>query len=233
LGGTWTPNPRAAVSLGYGWQPYGDSWYLDSRYSHKRVSLFARYSIQLTTVQQEFLESETFVLTDPNGLPTIDPATGLPVFATRLDPTLTNETYVLSRFASGINWTGNRTRVGLDANWSQREYQVSGGDQTDWGFGARVSRTLSADLTASARLGWTSYENGGPGTVPGAGLNDTDDFDSWDASVLLTKRLSERSSVSGIYRYFSDVGGAGFDALGSPGASGDENRVTLVFNHTF
>jgi uncharacterized protein (PEP-CTERM system associated) len=233
LGGTWTPNPRLALSIGYGGQPYGENWYLNYRYSHKRVSWFANYRSQLTTVQQEFSEGETFLLSDTTGLPVVDPATGLPVLVTRLDPTLTNESYVLSRFSTGINWTGNRTRVGLDANWSQREYQVSGGDQTDWGVGARVSRTLSADLTATARLGWTSYENGGPGTVPGAASDDTDEFDSWDASVLLTKRLSERSSVSGIYRYVSDVGGAGFNSLGSPGASGDENRVTLVFNHTF
>jgi hypothetical protein len=96
-----------------------------------------------------------------------------------------------------------------------------------------VSRTLSADLTASGRIGWTSNENIGRGPVGGAGGGGADESDSWDASVLLTKRLSQRSSVSGIYRYISDVGGTGIDSLGSSGASGDENRVTLVFNHNF
>jgi uncharacterized protein (PEP-CTERM system associated) len=220
-----------ALSLGYGGQPYGDSWYLNYRYAHKRVSWFANYSMQLTTVQQEFLQSQTFVLTGPNGLPVVDPATGLPVFVTRLDPTLTNESYVLSSFFTGVNWTGNRTTVGLDANWNQREYQVSGGDQQDWGIGARVSRTLSADTTASARLGWTSSDDS-DGLASSAGSDGRDTFDSWDASVLLTRRLSERSSVSAIYRYISDIGGTGFDTEGNAG-EGDENRFTLVFNHTF
>lgn len=236
FGGTWTPNPRVALSLGYGGQPYGDSWYLNWRYAHKRISWFANYTTQLTTVQQEFLQSQTFIQTDPGGLPVIDPATGLPIQVTQIDPTLTNESYVLSSFNTGINWTGNRTTVGLDANWSQRDYQVSGGAQSDWGVGARVSRTLSADLTASARLGWTSYENLGTGPVPGAGTTGTDTNNTWNADLLLTKRLSERSSVSGIYRYTSDI--AAFDAgtvgtTGNSDASGPENRITLVFNHSF
>lgn len=238
LGGTWTPNPRVAVSLGYGGQPYGDSWYLNSRYAHKRVSWFARYTTELTTVQQEFTQSQTFVQNDQNGLPVIDPGTGLPIQVTRIDPTLTNESYVLSSFNTGINWTGNRTTVGLDANWSQRDYQVSGGSEEDWGVGARVSRTLSADLTASARLGWTSYEDLGTGSSSGTGTGSsgTDAESSWTADFLLTRRLSQRSSVSGIYRYISDVGAFDTDSFGSSGdsdASGPENRVTLVFNHTF
>ena len=233
LGGTWTPNPRLALSIGYGGQPYGDSWYLNYRYSHKRISWFANYTTQLTTVQQEFLQAPTFVQNDSNGLPVIDPGTGLPVFVTRLDPTLTNESYVLSSFFTGINWSGNRTTVGLDATWNQREYQVSRGDQTDWGIGARVSRTLSPDTTATARFGWTSYETGGTGTVPGAGVAGNDDYDSWDAGLLLTRRLSVRSSVSGIYRYVSDIGAAGYDPVTSTGGNGAENRFTLVFNHSF
>jgi uncharacterized protein (PEP-CTERM system associated) len=236
FGGTWTPNPRVALSLGYGGQPYGDSWYLNWRYAHKRVSWFANYTTQLTTVQQEFLQSQTFVQADPNGLPVIDPATGLPIQVTRVDPTLTNQSYVLNSFNTGINWTGNRTTVGLDANWNQRDYQVSGGSESDWGVGARVSRTLSADLTASARLGWTSYENLGTGPIPGAGAAGTDTNNTWNADFLLTKRLTERSSVSGIYRYVSDVGGYNYGTVGSSGtsgASGPENRVSLVFNHSF
>ena len=238
LGGTWTPNPRVALSLGYGGQPYGDSWYVNYRYAHKRVSWFANYTTQLTTVQQEFMQSQTFVQTDPNGLPINDPATGLPIQVTRIDPTLTNESYVLSSFFTGINWTGNRTTVGLDANWSQRDYQVSGGSEKDWGIGARISRTLSADLTASARLGWTAYENLGTGPIPdtGTGSSGTDTESTWNADVLLTKRLSERSSVSGIYRYISDVGAFDTGSFGSSGysdASGPENRITLVFNHSF
>jgi len=238
LGGTWTPNPRVALSLGYGGQPYGDSWYLNYRYAHKRVSWFANYTTQLTTVQQEFMQSQTFVQNDPNSLPVIDPATGLPIQVTRVDPTLTNESYVLSSFNTGINWTGNRTTAGLDANWNQRDYQVSGGSQKDWGIGARVSRTLSSDMTASARLGWTSYEDLGTGPIPGTGngTTGTDTESSWNADVLLTKRLSERSSVSGIYRYISEVGAFDTGSFGSAGtsdASGPENRVTLVFNHSF
>lgn len=230
LGGTWTPNARVALSLGYGGRPYGDDWYLDYRYAHKRITWFANYSAQLTTVQQEFLQSQPFIQTSPNGLPVIDPATGLPITVTRLDPALTNESYVLSRFFTGVNWTGNRTTFGLDATWSQREYQVSGATDEDWGIGARLARDLSPDLTATIRAGWTKFDNGDRGSGSGTGVNGSDGEDSWDAGIVLTKRLSERSSVSGIYIYRSDIGAYGFD---SNGASGDENRVTLVFNHTF
>lgn len=233
LGGTWTPNARLALSIGYGGQPYGENWYLNYRYSHKRISWFANYSTQLTTVQQEFLQSPTFVQTTPGGLPVVDPATGLPVLVTRLDPTLTNESYVLSSFFTGVNWTGNRTTVGLDANWNQREYQVSQGTQRDWGIGARVSRTLSADLTATARLGWTSYEDDGDVPLGSGVTGESNDEDGWDAGLLLTRRLSQRSSVSGIYSYRSNLAADGLDTLGTTGGSGSENRLTLVFNHTF
>lgn len=233
LGGTWTPNPRIALSLGYGGRPYGDNWYLNSRYAHKRVSWFATYSSELTTVQQEFLQSPTFVQTSAGGLPAVDPATGLPVPVTRLDPTLTNESYVLSRFLTGLNWTGNRTTVGLDATWNERDYQVSGGTQRDWGIGARVSRTLSAELTATARVGWTSYEDDGDVPLGGGVTGESDDEEGWDAGFLLTRRLSQRSSVSGIYSYRSNLGATGFGTVSTGGGSGSENRVTLVFNHSF
>jgi uncharacterized protein (PEP-CTERM system associated) len=247
LGGTWTPNPRVGLSLGYGGQPYGDSWYLNYRHALRRANWFATYSSQLTTVQQEFMRSQPVVQTDPSGLPAIDPVTGLPIQVTRIDPTLTNQTYLLDTFLAGISWTGNRTTVGLDANWNQRDYQVSGQSQQDWGVGGRISRKVAADVTATARVGWTSYENLRTASFPSSGDNKSDNgkgntnslgdnSSSWDAGLVLTKQLSERSSVSGIYRYVSDVGAYGPGTNGNraeTGASGPENRITLVFNHSF
>lgn len=226
LGGTWTPNQRIALSLGYAGQYYGDSWYLDYRYSHRRVGWFASYRTELTNVQQEFLQSQTFLLESPNGLPVVDPSTGLPVKVTRVSPTLTNESYVLNSFITGIGWTGNRTTAGLDLTWNERQYQVSERDQTDWGIGARVSRELSPELRATARVAWTNYDYGELGSFE----SDTeDDVDRWQAGILLTRQLSMRSSVSAGYDYRSNL----FTSDSGSGRSGDENRVTLIFNHAF
>lgn len=222
LGGTWTPNQRIALSLGYGGNYYGDNWYLDYRYSHRRVSWFASYQTQLTNVQQEFLQSQTFLLTSPGGLPVVDPATGQPIQVTQVSPTLTNETYVLTSFITGIGWTGNRTTAGLDVTWNDRNYQVTDNDQTDWGIGARVSRELSPDVIATARLAWTNYDNSDD-----AISFDSNNSDRWQAGVLLTKKLSERSSISGAYDYRANL------FTTASGFSGDENRVTLIFNHAF
>ena len=227
LGATWTPNQRVALSLGYGGQYFGNSWYLDYRYSHKRIGWFASYRTQLTNTQQEFLQSQTFLLTGPDGLPVVDPGTGQPIQVTQVSPTLTNESYVLRTFVTGIGWTGNRTRAGLDITRNERDYQVTGEGQSDWGVGARVSRDLSSDVTATARASWTNYDQGSTGTS-----DDSEAVDRWQAGVLLTKKLSRQSSISGAYDYRSNLFGTTSGSSGS-GSSGDENRVAVIFNHAF
>jgi len=183
------------------------------------------------------MQSQTFVQNDPNSLPAIDPATGLPIQVTRIDPTLTNESYVLSSFFTASTGPGivrPSPRRQLEPARLPSQRRVAEG----LGHRRAVSRTLSGDMTASARLGWTSYEDLGTGPIPGTGNGTagTDTESSWNADVLLTKRLSERSSVSGIYRYISEVGAFDTGSFGSAGtsdASGPENRITLVFNHSF
>lgn len=222
LGTTWTPNPRIGLSLGYGGQYYGNDWYLDYRYSHKRVGWFARYRTELTNVQREYRESLTFLLTGPDGLPVIDPGTGQPVQVTQVDPTLTNETYVRRSFVTGIGWTGNRTSASLDVTRNEREYQVTGESESDWGIGGRVSRQLSAELTATGRVSWTSYDDSSPGD---GGASDS--IDRWRAGVGLTKRIGGRSSLSARYDYGNNLFGSADDDTGR------ENRVALIFNHAF
>ncbi len=225
-GVTWIPNQRVSLDVGYGYDYFGNSWSLDYRYSHRRVSWFASYSTDITTVQQEFLRSQTFVLTDPNGLPILDPQTGRPILVTQLDPTLTDEVYVLSSFRTGIDWSGLRTRVGLDINWNERQYQVSGNDQTDWGIGLRASRDLSPQTTATARFDWTSYENqDSTGTSVSGGTDER-----WTAALVLSQNVGRQSSVSGVVEHRENPFGTG---TASTGNSGPENRISLIFNHTF
>jgi uncharacterized protein (PEP-CTERM system associated) len=225
-GVTWTPNQRISLDAGYGYDYFGNSWSLDYRYSHKRVSWFASYSVDLTTAQQEFLSTRVFALTDANGLPVIDPTTGRPVLVTQLDPRLTDESYVLSSFRTGIDWSGVRTRVGLDINWNERQYELSGNDQTDWGIGLRASRDLSPELTASASLSYTGYTEQDPA---GDDISDGTE-DSWTAAMSLSKALGRQSSVSGTVQHRNNAYGSG--GFGSQ-SSGDENRISVFFNHTF
>ncbi len=225
LGGTWTPNPRVLLSLGYGGRFYGDSLYLNYRYSHRRLSWFAGYTTQLTTTQQEFVQSQTFLPGTIGGVPLVDPITGSPIQVTQVTPTLTNQAYVLSSFLTGMTWTGNRTTAGLDISWNQRSYEVSQNDQTDWGIGARVSRELSPDLIATARLSWTNYDSDVSGGTPLT--TETNDVDRWQAGLLLTKKVGRQSSLSAAYDYRHNL------YVTTDGYSGDENRVSLIFNHTF
>jgi uncharacterized protein (PEP-CTERM system associated) len=222
LGGTWTPNPRVALTLGYGGQYYGDNWFLDYRYSHKRIGWFASYSTQLTTYQREYLRSQTFLLTTPGGLPVVDPATGRPIQVTQVTPTLSNETYVLSTFITGIGWTGNRTSAGLDLTRNQRDYQATGGTQSDWGIGARISRTLSPDVNISVRISWTNYEETGSDVLANNSSTDT-----WQGGVAVTKRVGAKSSISGTYDY---TNGLYYDY---DGPSNSANVVGLTFSHAF
>ncbi len=225
-GVTWIPNERVSLDVGYGYDYFGNSWSLDYRYSHKRISWFASYSTDLTTVQQEFLRSQTFVLTDPNGLPILDPQTGRPILVTQLDPRLTDEVYVLSSFRTGIDWSGVRTRIGVDLNWNERQYELSGNDQTDWGVGVRASRDLSPETTATARFDWTSYENQDVTGVSTTGGAD----ERWTAALVLSQNVGRQSSVSGVVEHRENPFGTG---TGSSGNSGPENRISLIFNHTF
>lgn len=222
LGGTWTPNPRVALSLGYGGQYYSDNWYLDYRYSHKRVGWFAQYRTELTTYQREYLQSQTFLLNNKDGLPIVDPATGRPIQVTAVMPGVTNETYVLTSFITGIGWTGNRTSVGFDLTRNERDYQVTQQRESDWGAGTWASRQISPDLTASARVSWTSYEDGASSTI-----NRDGSTDRWQGGISLTKRIGARSSVSGSYDYVNSL------YVDDEGSSDGENVVALTFNHRF
>ncbi len=133
---------------------------------------------------------------------------------------------MLSTFRTGIDWSGVRTRIGLDINWNERQYQESGNDQTDWGVGLRASRDLSPETTATARFDWTSYENQ---DSAGTSLSDGAD-DRWTVALALSKKVGRQSSVSGIVEHRDNPFGTG---SGSSGNSGPENRVSLIVNHTF
>jgi uncharacterized protein (PEP-CTERM system associated) len=226
-GATWTPNQRVSLGFGYGYDYFGNSWSLDYRHAQKRVNWFASYSKDLSSVQQEFLATSVFAVTDPTtGLPVVDPTTGQPVLVTQLDPRLTDEVYVLGAFRAGVQWTGVRTRIGLDVNWNERQYELSGDDQTDWGVGFRASRDLSPETTATARFTWKSYDNqGSTGTSVNGGTDER-----WTAALALSQNVGRQSSVSGIVEHRDNPFGTGSSGDSSSGA---ENRISLIFNHTF
>ena len=222
VGGSWTPSERTSLTVGYGRRYFGPWGFLDFNHTQKRWRWYARFNREFSTVQREFLDSQVFFVTDLRGNPVLDPTTGAQLTETALSPQLTNETYLLDSFINGFVYEGNRTSAGLDLVYNQRSYELSGGDNTDWGVRARVSRELSALTTATASLYWTNYSQSGFSGQP-----DVEDVDRWTAGLQVARKLGRNSSVSALAQHRNNVLGVGGTG------SGSENRVSLSFTTEF
>jgi uncharacterized protein (PEP-CTERM system associated) len=222
LGATWTPSERTSLTAAYGQRYFGPYGSLDFSHTHRRLRWYARYNRDLSTAQREFLDSQVFTVTNVAGQPVVNGVTTGTQVETQLSPRLSNETYLLDSFVNGIVYQGNRTSVGLDLVYNQRSYQLSGGDTSDWGVRARVSRALDAATTATATINWTNYSQ-----TDVQGAADEDGLDRWTAGLQLARKLGRTSSVSALAQHRNNV-------LGTSGeGSGTENRVSVSFTTEF
>jgi hypothetical protein len=198
----WTPNERTSAEARYGERFFGNS-YSASVYHRARMLEFSASYSESPQVETRQLSLGQF---DPGTLPGSNPPTDLGRFNS--SPFVSRDTRV------GVAALGSRTRVGLSAWDSEREYIREGfGDEQNTGVAVDASRDLAANVSAEARISYTDWQRepsllvSGPIVTP---LQPSRDYDT-QFSAALTRRLGPRVSTSLEAGYFNRSGTTDYD----------------------
>jgi len=215
LGGTWNPSPRTTVNAEFGSRYFGPRYKVDLRHRSRRTLLTAGFSRDIDNRRTNVLLDSYFLLTDSNGNPVLDPNTGNPIYANTPDTRATDEDFVNTQFRAAVTVTGRRTNVTLTGTVSNRDYEVTPGQEDWFGGTLRITRQLGSNYRASlgGNVRSTRNENGG-------------DIDSYDVNLLLSKNLSPITTVAVDFLYRD------YDHS-LPGLSYKENRVGIWYRTTF
>lgn len=185
VGTSWAPNPRTSLSASYGERYFGEVISADLRHRTKRTVLSLGLSRDVTNRRAFELVDSFFFLVDDTGNLIRDPVTGNPLIVNIPQLDLTDEDFVNTQLRGAIAVSGRRTTVTVTGTVSNREFEVSGEDETSLALALSASRRLGANINASAAVQYTRAD----GTTRG-------DSDSYDVSLSLSRRLSERTSAA-------------------------------------
>jgi hypothetical protein len=198
----WAPNERTSAEARYGERFFGNS-YSASVYHRARMLEFSASYSESPQVETRQLSLGQF---DPGTLPGSNPPTDLGRFNS--SPFVSRDTRV------GVAALGSRTRVGLSAWDSEREYIRAGfGDEQNTGVAVDASRDLAANVSAEARISYTDWQRepsllvSGPIVTP---LQPSRDYDT-QFEVSLTRELGPRVSTSVEAGYFNRSGTTEYD----------------------
>lgn len=190
FGGTWTPTSRTAISAGYGSQFSGSSVSFDVTHRSRHTVWSASLLEDTSTTRDVQLGRELFPLFDAFGEPVFDD-TGTPILTPIDAETITNEVIVRNTFRGAMDWQRQRSDLGLTVFNEQRTFQVSGNEETVFGFGARAGHRLSRKTNVSVDTDWQLTELGSGGL----------DRTRWTTGVSLTHRFHRNLNGTFSYRY--------------------------------
>jgi len=212
---TWTPSVRTTVEAGYADRFFGSNVFFDVEHRSRRTVWHASFAEDTSTTRDVQLQRQLIPLTDEFGEPILDPEIGQPVLVPLDLETLSSEVIVRQRFSGGMAVRWRRTRLSVNGFHEQRDFQVTGDNETVVGASVAWSRDLRRHLSLRIDGGWqaTEFRGGGDETV-------------WDAGAALSYRLGAQLSGTASYQYLKQESG---DA----GSEFDENRFILALRMTF
>jgi uncharacterized protein (PEP-CTERM system associated) len=186
VGAIFSPNARFRVSLGVGERSFGDDYYFDLINQTSRTTWTARFTKEFVSARDEITTQPLFERQDAFGNlvrdPILESATG--VARTTSSPTISEDYYELSRFATAFTYRLMRTALTLGAGYSGREYDDSVRDTQDTDLSLTLSRRLTRLLNGSIQI---------------AGLYHREnllDYDQWATSLNLAYQIGNQSSVA-------------------------------------
>lgn len=213
LGIDWTPNPRTSGSFDYGRDYSGDVW--SGRITHvtRRTTIAGYFSRSLTNTSALLASSQEVLILDASGAPILD-AAGNPLVISIpiLEPT--SENFINSTVGASVTLNGLRTSVSGSANYSDREYDVTGNTQKSIAYRLSASRKIKPNVSMNISAGYSDFSSS---SDPG---NNT-----LDLSIGTGVKLGRRSnlSVSLSHRVYDAETGPDYD----------EQRLTLSFSTRF
>ncbi len=194
-GFVWTPSLRTTVRAGYGERFFGTTPYAEIEHRTRRTVLSFGYSRDLTDTRSLRRREDVIPDLDPFGDP-IDPVTGEPLPIDEFFTSRANSVVVNERWDATLTVQGNRTTVRLSARQSnQTREDLSGEDSTFRFLQASVERSLSARLSANARISWDEREREDTQT------EGTDSSDILRISFGANYELGPRTRVNMLYTH--------------------------------
>ncbi len=215
-GATWTPSSRTRLEAGYGERFFGNNYSFSLSHQSRRAAWTASYSEDITTTRQSQLDRQLIPLLDAFGAPILDPGTGLLVQVPVDSATITEEVLVAKQFQGGVTLRGRRTDASINVFNTQRDFQLSGGNETVFGGSASVSRQLSQRTTVSLSGGWQQSELAGG----------TREDQLWNAGVSMTRQFARDLSAQADYRRVQQESDLAANEY-------EENRFSLNLNLSF
>lgn len=216
IGARWTPSARTSLDFGVGERFFGSTKRLSLTHRSKRSVLSASYTTDLTDSTTLLSNQVVFLVTDPFGNPILNPVTGDPFFTVVDLPTIGISTFVDERLAVSYSLKGKRTTLTLNADMSDQTYQDSTREVSTMGLGATLRRTLSGTVSGDISLNWDQQEESGTGNR---------ESDIWRLQAGVNRQLGQKTHLRFNYS-FTDR------SSNQSGQSYEENRLSLILNHT-
>ncbi len=223
VGVKWTPNPRLSLDLAYGHRFFGDHWYLDLGYKRKRGVFTVNLTHDISSARSEVLNQQVFQQIDNFGNEIDNSNNGDPIGINPDGAAIDNEVYVLNRILAGYEHSiGHRTKLGIKAYYSSRNYQLNQRDETYRGINITWSRRLNRRTQANINFFLEKLK-----TDPDATNNiDTTDDNQWRILARITRQLSKKTKASFDLRYLDRDSS-------SPSLDYTESRATLSLDRTW
>ncbi len=215
-GATWTPTSRTRLEAGYGERFFGKNYSFSLSHQSRRAAWTASYAEDITTTRQTQLDRQLIPLVDAFGTPILDPGTGLLVQVPVDTATITEEVLVEKQFRGGVTLRGRRTDASVSLFNTQREFQLSGGNEEVLGASASISRRLSHRTTVSLNGGWQQSE------LAGGAREDT----RWDAGVSMTRQFARDLNAQASFQRVQQESDLATNEY-------EENRFTVNLNLSF
>ena len=215
VGVTWVPISRFSLRAGYRHRFDQDHPYVDISYRRRRSVFRLGYRVDLESGLNEPVgQNVLLVETDPLGNP-VDPFTGDPLDLDQgVDDVTDNGANIAERFTASYYYAGRRTTFGLNARYTDRDYENSPREIFQWRLGASLTRQLGRQLSLRGIATWWRDE-------------DQTGFraDTWEAGVRVIRGLGDHSNLVFSYTF----------AQRESNQIGDdykENRIALVLTTT-
>jgi len=208
IGARWTPSARTELDFGMGERFFGSTKRLSLSHRSKRSVLTASFTTELTDSTTLLSNQVVFLVQDE--------ITGDPFLVSANLPTIGTSTFVDERLALSYSLKGRRTTFTLGADMSDQTFQDSTREVSTMGVGASLRRTLSGTVSGDISLNWDQQEESGTGNR---------ESDIWRLQAGLNRQLGQKTNLRFNYS-FTDRNS------NQTGQSYEENRLSLILNHT-
>ncbi len=122
----WSPSNRTSARASIGKRFFGNTYALGANHVTRHSTWNLSYTENLATINMLRPESRIFMIADGAGDVFIDPQSGLPILATLLIPTLTNEVYISKLLQASIGYKLKRNNINISLFNERRLFERSG-----------------------------------------------------------------------------------------------------------